>query len=169
MQLFTCSISQDYIQKILLSLSMRIESTHRPFEKRRLFLAYCLFVHLICKELRDSQEGIQAFVVMDTIHTVVRILTKPEGKEREEVLKELFAPCCDLLLTICQATVEACPKVCVRLFWYHKTHCFISIVVHKYINPVFASLLSSFSLVGVDEAPTYYCCYTDPICTAAIN
>ena len=115
MQLFTCSISQDYIQKILLSLSMRIESTHRPFEKRRLFLAYCLFVRLSCKELRDGQEGIQAHVVIDTIHTVVRILTKPEGKEREGVLKDLFAPCCDLLLTICQATLEACPKVCKAL------------------------------------------------------
>ena len=131
--LFFGSLSQDYIQKILLSLSTRIESTHRPFEKRRLFLAYCLFVSLICKELRDGLEGTQPFVVMDTIHTVVRILTKPEGKEREGVLKELFAPCCDVLLTICQATLEACPKVHMTLLVPQNT--LISFTVHKYINP----------------------------------
>ena len=139
--MFFCSTSQDYIQKILLSLSVRIESTHRPFEKRRLFLAYCLFVSLICKELRDGLEGTQPFVVMDTIHTVVRILTKPEGKEREGILKELFGPCCDVLLTLCQATLEACPNV--RLFLYHKIHLFLSYGTHVYRPSCFIASCSS--------------------------
>ena len=112
---YSGSAPQDNIQKILLSLTLRIESTHRPFEKRRLLLAYSLFVSLVCKELQDGLEGTQPFVVMDTVHTIVRILTKPEGKEREGMLKELFAPCCDILLTLCKATLEACPKVLLSL------------------------------------------------------
>jgi len=124
-----------------------------------LFLAYSLFVSLVCKELQDGLEGTQPFVVMDTVHTIVRILTKPEGKEREGMLRELFAPCCDILLTLCKATLEACPKVLLSLCQRNSN-----------ISEVdFALLAHYFFTLGVRETPAYYCHYTGPICTAADN
>ena len=73
-------IIQDHIQHILLSLAMRIEATHRLFEKRRLLLAYNLFVQMVCKELEEGGlELMRSFVVMDVIHTLVRILCN-DGK-----------------------------------------------------------------------------------------
>ena len=102
---------QDHIQKVLLSLALKIEAAHRPFQKRRLFLAYSFFVSLVCKELGEGLEGTQAFVLRDIVHTVVRVLAVPEEKEREGVVRELFAPCCDTLLAVCKAAMESCPQV----------------------------------------------------------
>ena len=68
---------QDHIQYILLSLAGKIEATHRSFEKRRLLLAYNLFVQMLCKELEEGGlQGVKSFIIMDVIHTLVRILSE---------------------------------------------------------------------------------------------
>ena len=65
----------------------------------------------MCKELGEGLEETQAFVLRDIVHTIVRVLAVPEGKDREGVVRELFAPCCDTLLAVCKTAVEACPQV----------------------------------------------------------
>ncbi len=60
---------------------MKIETTHRFFEKRRFLLAYNLFVQLVSKEIQDEGlQGMRSFVTMDVIHTIVRILSKGNSK-----------------------------------------------------------------------------------------
>lgn len=78
----TCAVNlrQDHIQHILLSLAVKIEATHRPFEKRHLLLAYDLFVRLVCRELDDGGlETTRSFIVMDVIYTLVRVLSSDEN------------------------------------------------------------------------------------------
>ncbi len=42
-------------------------------------LAYNLFVRMVCKELEEGGlELMRSFIVMDVIHTLVRILSKDE-------------------------------------------------------------------------------------------
>lgn len=96
--------SQDNIQRILLLLAVRIESTHRVFEKRRHLLAYHLFVKLVCRELKDDLENTRSFIIMDIVNTVVRILYSNGGWVRE-----LFPLCCDTLEMVCKASLESCP------------------------------------------------------------
>ena len=88
---------------------------------------------LVCRELKNELGVATAFVVMDIIHTIVRILVPSsqsgEGSGRvsgvvevgregggggggeEEVEQELLVACCDTLMEICKATMEACPEV----------------------------------------------------------
>jgi len=55
---------------------VKIETTHRSFEKRRLLVAYNLFVQLISKELKaGGLEAIRSFVVMDVVFTIIRIIS----------------------------------------------------------------------------------------------
>lgn len=101
--------TQDNIQRILLSLAVRIQSTHRSFEKRRYLLAYHLFVKLVCQELSSDLDNTRSFIVMDIIHTIVRILS---GKEKGKAgsVRELFALGCDTLGILCRATLQSCPE-----------------------------------------------------------
>ena len=100
---------QDTIQNILLSLNLRILSTHRIFERKRLFLAYSLFVNLVCQELKTGLAGTVRFVVMDIVHSVIRIINNHKMDQLE--LAELFPPCCATLHTLCKAAIEHCPQV----------------------------------------------------------
>ena len=111
---------QDNIQKILLSLAVKIDSTHRWFIKRRLLIAYNLFVKLVCRELQDGLDKTQPFVVMDIIHTISRVISNittehvtPPGHALATPLGHmirLFPVCCDTLETLCRAVLSACPQ-----------------------------------------------------------
>ena len=57
-----------------------METTHRPFIRRRLLQSYALFVSFISDQLAGGLEGATPFVVMDIIHTVIRLLN--HEKER---------------------------------------------------------------------------------------
>lgn len=73
---------QDHIQRILLALAVKVEAVHRSSEKRRLLLAYNLFVQLVCREVREEGlEGSRSFIVMDVVHTMVRIVSKDKKSE----------------------------------------------------------------------------------------
>ena len=107
----TYTYTQDNIQRILLSLAVRIQTTHRSFEKRRYLLAYHLFVKLVCQELTSKLDNTRSFIIMDIVHTIVRILSSREEKEgRGSLVRELFALGCDSLELVCKATLQSCPE-----------------------------------------------------------
>ena len=110
--LFLSLSLQDSIQKILLSLAVKIDSTHRWFIKRRLLLAYNLFVKLVCRELHDGLDKTQPFVVMDIIHTISRVISNvvPKQATPSGHVIQLFPVCCDTLETLCKAVLSACPQ-----------------------------------------------------------
>ena len=93
---------------------MKIDSTHRWFIKRRLLLAYNLFVKLVCRELPDGLDKTQPFVVMDIIHTVSRVISTcnivPKSATPPGHVTQLFSVCCDTLETLCKAVLLACPQ-----------------------------------------------------------
>eukprot|EP00731_Ephydatia_muelleri_P031937 Em0023g444a len=92
---------KDKLQRVLLGMSLRIESTHRVFRKRQLLVAYSFFVSMLCEELTGAGlEGMDAFVVMDTIHTMLRVLRRPLTQKNE-----FFALACETLWTICKAAL----------------------------------------------------------------
>lgn len=109
--IFIISLYQDNIQRILLSLATRIQNTHRQFEKRRYLLGYHLFVKLVCQEFGCGLDDTRSFIVMDIIHTLIRILSAGEKEDasRGSSKRELFALCCDTLEVICKTTLEFCP------------------------------------------------------------
>ena len=98
---------QDNIQRILLSLAVRIQTTHRSFEKRRYLLAYHLFVKLVCRELESDLENTRSFIIMDIVATIVRILSSG-------CVGQLFPLCCDTLEIVCRAGLESCPEELTR-------------------------------------------------------
>ena len=69
-----CFLLQDNIQKGLLSLAVAMETTHRPFRRRQLLQSYALFVNLVSEQLGKELEEVTPFIVMDIIHTIVRLL-----------------------------------------------------------------------------------------------
>ena len=99
-------------------MGLRIKSTHRVFRKRQLLVAYSCFVSMLCEELVEAGlEGMEAFVVMDTVHTLLRVLRKPVAKCRDtDTLDEFFALVCETLWTVCKAVLETKShvKVCYR-------------------------------------------------------
>ncbi len=105
---FFAFFSQDNIQRILLSLAVRIQTTHRLFEKRRYLLSYHLFIKLLCRELHSDLEDTRPFIIMDTIATIVRVLSSGTR------VVELFPLCCDTLDMVCRASLEHCPDELVR-------------------------------------------------------
>ena len=97
---------KDKLQRVLLGMSLRIESTHRVFRKRQLLVAYSLFVSMLCEELTGAGlEGMDAFVIMDTIHTMLRVLRKPLARNEDAERNEFFALACETLWTICKAAL----------------------------------------------------------------
>ena len=86
-------------------------STHRLFEQKRLFLAYSLFVNLVCQELKTGLADTVRFVVMDIVYSIIRIINMHKTRLLE--LRELFPPCCATLHTLCRSTIEAYPQVSV--------------------------------------------------------
>ena len=92
---------------------MRIDSTHRWFIKRKLLLAYNLFVKLVCRELKDGFDNTLPFLVMDVIHTVSRVISNIDIAHGTATpssrMRQLFPPCCDTLETLCKAVLSACP------------------------------------------------------------
>ena len=90
---------------------MRILTTHRSFEKRRYLLAYHLFVKLVCRELEIDLENTRSFIIMDIVHTVVRILSQEDS---DGLVKKLFPLCCDTLEMVCKTSLESCPEELTR-------------------------------------------------------
>ena len=95
-----------------------METTHRPFRRRQLLQSYALFVSLVSRELGQGLEGITPFVVMDIIHTIVRVLSREaqgmeDGGRAGERSPEVgvVSLCFHVLTTLCKATLEACPEV----------------------------------------------------------
>ena len=64
-------------------------------------MAYSFFVSMLCEELTGAGlEGMDAFVVMDTIHATLRVLRRPLTQKNE-----FFALACETLWTICKAAL----------------------------------------------------------------
>lgn len=100
---------QDNIQRILLALAVKIDSTHRCFVKRRLLLSYNLFVKLVCRELRDGLDETQPFVVMDIVHTLSRVISGIAVATPTSGMGQLLSLCLDTLETLSKAVISACP------------------------------------------------------------
>ena len=51
-----------------------MEMTHRPFRRRQLLQSYALFVSLVSDQLGQGLGDVTSFVVMDIVHTLVRMM-----------------------------------------------------------------------------------------------
>lgn len=113
------SRKRDNIQKVLLALAIAMETTHRLFKRRQLMQSYALFVSLVSDELDTGLEGIVPFVVMDIVHTVVRLLNNEKKKMMDNggrgINEKMTSLCFHVLTTLVQAAHRSCPEVCVCL------------------------------------------------------
>ncbi len=95
------------IQSILLSLNLKLYSTHRLFQRKYILLSHSLFVRLVCQELKTGLGGSLSYVVMDIIYSMVRILDSHTVSE----LSVLFPVVCGTLLCLLKAVCKDCPQV----------------------------------------------------------
>ena len=73
---------QDSIQKILLSLSTHLMSSHRIHCKRRLLLMYQLFTRLLLREFHNQLGGAWAFVMRDIIFRLLHLVKEVRNMKR---------------------------------------------------------------------------------------
>ncbi|CAG2219119.1 ATM [Mytilus edulis] len=109
------SKNQDSIQKILLDISMKLNTEHRLHEKRRLFLMYQLFVKLLLREFSQQLGGSWAYVLRETIHRLVYIANDvikiyQNGINDCGYSKNIIFMSLQLLKEICTVGLETCPE-----------------------------------------------------------
>ena len=73
---------QDSIQKILLSLSTHLMSSHRIHSKRRVLLMYQLFTRLLLREFHNQLGGAWAFVMRDIIFRLLHLVKEVRNMKR---------------------------------------------------------------------------------------
>lgn len=89
-----------------------IDASHRSHDQRRLLTSYMIFVHLLLQEFQTSLSGIQAFLLRDIIHAILRILaccSNAKSNSAEDKLKLTLL--CDLLGDVCNTAIAVCPEV----------------------------------------------------------
>ena len=70
------------------------------------------FVHLLLRELQTSLSGMQAFLLRDIIHGILRILAScSNGNSNLEGERLKLTLLCDLLNDVCNTAVAICPEV----------------------------------------------------------
>ncbi|XP_063405374.1 serine-protein kinase ATM-like [Mytilus trossulus] len=109
------SKNQDSIQKILLDISVKLNTEHRLHEKRRLFLMYQLFVKLLLREFSQQLGGSWAYVLRETIHRLVYtandvIKIYQNGISDCGYSKNIIFMSLQLLKEICTVGLETCPE-----------------------------------------------------------
>ncbi|KAK7882898.1 hypothetical protein WMY93_029072 [Mugilogobius chulae] len=95
------------IQRILLSVCERAAVTTNNYERHRILMMYHLFVNLLLKEVKDGLGGAWAFVLRDIIYTLIHHLNSRPG-QCDEVSGRSLALCCDLLTSVCKASLQFC-------------------------------------------------------------
>jgi len=89
-----------------------IDASHRSHDQRRLLISYMIFVHLLLREFKISLTGVQAFLLRDIIHAVLRILVSCNDINSESAEDRLkLNLLCDLLNDVCNTAVTVCPEV----------------------------------------------------------
>ena len=89
-----------------------INDSHRSHDQRRLLSSYMIFVHLLLEEFQISLNGIQAFLLRDIIHAILRILsTCSSGSSNSVEGKFKLTLLCDLMNYVCNTTMTVCPEV----------------------------------------------------------
>ncbi|CAN9511502.1 unnamed protein product [Ophioblennius macclurei] len=95
------------IQRILLAVCERAAETTNGYERHRVLLMYHLFVSLLLREVKDGLGGAWAFVLRDIIYTLIHNING-RPPTCDEVSNRSLSLCCDLLTSVCQATLEFC-------------------------------------------------------------
>lgn len=95
------------IQIILLSVCERAAETTNNYERHRILMMYHLFVNLLLKEVKDGLGGAWAFVLRDIIYTLIHHINRSPG-QCDEVSGRSLALCCDLLTSVCEASLQFC-------------------------------------------------------------
>ncbi|XP_033833204.1 serine-protein kinase ATM [Periophthalmus magnuspinnatus] len=95
------------IQRILLCVCEKAAETTNNYERHRILMMYYLFVNLLLKEVKDGLGGAWAFVLRDIIYTLIHHLSSPPG-QCDEVSGRSLALCCDLLTSVCKASLQFC-------------------------------------------------------------
>lgn len=89
-----------------------IDSSHRSCDQRRLLTSYMIFVHLLLQEFQTSLSRIQAFLLRDIIHAILRILTSCSNSNNSSTEDKLkLTLLCDLLSDVCNTAITVCPEV----------------------------------------------------------
>lgn len=95
------------IQRILLSVCERAAETTNNYERHRILMMYHVFVNLLLKEVKDGLGGAWAFVLRDIIYTLIHYINRRPG-QIDEVSGRSLALCCDLLTSVCKASLQFC-------------------------------------------------------------
>lgn len=95
------------IQRILLSVCERAAETTNNYERHRILMMYHLFVNLLLQEVKDGLGGAWAFVLRDIIYTLIHYINRRPG-QCDEVSGRSLALCCDLLTSVCKASLQFC-------------------------------------------------------------
>uniref|UniRef100_A0A3B4ARZ4 non-specific serine/threonine protein kinase n=1 Tax=Periophthalmus magnuspinnatus TaxID=409849 RepID=A0A3B4ARZ4_9GOBI len=93
------------IQRILLCVCEKAAETTNNYERHRILMMYYLFVNLLLKEVKDGLGGAWAFVLRDIIYTLIHHLSPGQC---DEVSGRSLALCCDLLTSVCKASLQFC-------------------------------------------------------------
>jgi ataxia telangiectasia mutated family protein len=100
---------KDMIQTILLQLNLLVYGTHKLSDRKRFFMAYSLFVHLVSRELSTGLNGTAGYFILDVVHSVKRLLHHQSGNTAD--IDELFPLCCHTLRTVCEVAIDNCPEL----------------------------------------------------------
>ncbi|XP_033125672.1 serine-protein kinase ATM-like [Anneissia japonica] len=95
------SRSPDSIQNILLSLQMNLQQSHCSHEKQRLLVSYRFFVTLLLKELDTGLGGAWAFVLHDTIHTLLQVVSSCTNDNSCLLALGILHQICQVALNCC--------------------------------------------------------------------
>ncbi|XP_064646511.1 serine-protein kinase ATM-like isoform X2 [Lineus longissimus] len=106
------AVQRDGIQKALLSLRIHLNKAYQQYARRRVLVAYQIFVELLMKEFDDQLGGNWAFVLRDVIYTLVHLQQDlgKDGMELGPVASEIFSLSCDVMFLMCRVGVECCAE-----------------------------------------------------------
>lgn len=110
------SCQRDAIHSVLLALKSRMVKTRDAYERKRVLMAYGLFVELMARQMESGLGGSRPYLVRNAVVTLVNILKYSydgDNKMDASVVGESFMSlCCGILFTVCTAAIETCSQVC---------------------------------------------------------
>ena len=112
---------RDTIHCVLLSLKSILFKSQNYYEKKRVLMAYALFVDLMAAQIHTGLGGSRTYFFRDVVGTVVELLKHMHSSKQKEtnclaVWEKFMSLCCQILFVVCTAALGNCSQVGCCLF-----------------------------------------------------
>ncbi|XP_062510724.1 serine-protein kinase ATM-like isoform X2 [Corticium candelabrum] len=107
---------RDTIHCVLLSLKSILFKSQNYYEKKRVLMAYALFVDLMAAQIHTGLGGSRTYFFRDVVGTVVELLKHMHSSKQKEtnclaVWEKFMSLCCQILFVVCTAALGNCSQV----------------------------------------------------------